>query len=118
MKKKSQLIAAMAEECKRVLQDWNAYDSRFPPALQQKHLLWMCDRIQEHAASGPVTRLHRWIGFIQGAMLAHGILDLAELKEMFDDAKAAYGKGSEEIEDLLDHCDPDNPFELDLGGQG
>ena len=59
--------------------------------------------------------LHRWIGFIQCALLTHGVLDLEGLKSMFDKAKIAYGdKG----QDLIDHLNPDNAFELDIGGEG
>ncbi len=49
-------------------------------SLQLKHLLWMCDRIETHAEGGPATKLHRWIGFVQAAMLANRMLDLDGLK--------------------------------------
>ena len=81
----SLLVVAMAEQCRRVIQEWDEYDSRLPKALQQKHLLWMCDKIEEHAEVGPANKLHRWIGFVQGAMLANRMLDLDELKAMFDE---------------------------------
>ncbi len=114
----SLLIAAMAEKCRRVLQEWDKYDPRLPKALQQKHLVWMCNKIEEHSEVGPDTKLHRWIGFIQGAMLANRMLDLDDLKAMFDEAKRAHGEASDDLEDLLDHLDPTNSFELDIGGQG
>lgn len=114
----SLLVVAMAEQCRRVIQEWDEYDSRLPKALQQKHLLWMCDKIEEHAEVGPANKLHRWIGFVPGAMLAHRMLDLDELKAMFDEAKRAHGEASDDLEDLLDHLDPTNSFELDIGGQG
>ena len=87
-------------------------------ALQQKHLVWMCNKIEEHSEVGPATKLHRWIGFIQGAMLANRMLDLEDLKAMFDEAKRAHGEDSDDLDDLLDHLDPTNTFELDIGGQG
>jgi hypothetical protein len=37
---------------------------------------------------------------------------------MFDEAKRAHGEASDDLEDLLDHLDPTNSFELDIGGQG
>jgi hypothetical protein len=46
------------------------------------------------------------------------MLDLDELKGMFDEAKRAHGEASDNLEDLLDHLDPTNSFELDIGGQG
>jgi hypothetical protein len=36
---------------------------------------------------------------------------------MFHEVKKAYGATSED-QDLIDHLDPNNPFEMDIGGQG
>jgi hypothetical protein len=112
------LITAMAEECKRLILESDAPDLSLPKAVQPKHLLWMCDQIEKHAEGGPATKLHRWIGFVQAAMLANRMLDLDRLKTMFDQAKAAHGETSEDVEDLIDHLDPTSPFEFDIGGQG
>ena len=112
MENASLLIVAMAEKCKRMP------DSRLSKALQQEHLVWMCNKIEEHSETGPATKLHRWIGFVQGAMLAHRILDLDELKAMFDEAKRDHGVASDDLENLLDHLDPTSSFEFDIGGQG
>ena len=112
------LIVAMAQKCTLMIQEWDKVDPRLPKALQQKHLVWMCNKIEEHSEVGPATKLHRWIGFVQGAMLANRILDLDELKAMFDEVKLAHEEASEDSEDLLDHLDPTKSFELDLGGQG
>jgi hypothetical protein len=46
------------------------------------------------------------------------MLDLDGLKAMFDQAKAAHGETSEDLEDLIDHLDPTSSFEFDIGGQG
>ena len=118
MENASLLIVAMAEKCKRMLKEWDEYDSRLPKALQQEHLVWMCNKIEEHSETGPATKLHRWIGFVQGAMLAHQILDLDELKAMFDEAKRDHEEASDDLENLLDHLDPTSSFEFDIGGQG
>ena len=112
------LIAAMAEECRSLIQEWDKPVPDLPKALQPKHLLWMCNTIQEHAEDGPVTRLNRWIGFVQAAMLANRMLDLDGLKAMFDNAKRDHGDTSEDLEDLTDHLDPTSSFEFDIGGQG
>ena len=74
-----------------------------------------CRKIEENAEDGPVTQLHRWIGFIQGAMMAHRMLDLDGAKAMFDQAKIAHGETSD---DLLDHLDPNSSFKVDIGGEG
>ena len=112
------LITAMAEQCRSLIQEWDQPASDLPKALQPKHLLWMCDQIEKHAEGGPATKLHRWIGFVQAAMLANRMLDLDGLKAMFDQAKAAHGDASEDLENLIDHLDPTSSFEFDIGGQG
>ena len=111
----SLLFVAMAERCRGLILGWATPDLSLPKALQPRHLLWMCDKVEEHAVEGPATTLHRWIGFIQGAMLAHRMLDLDGARAMFDEAKVAH---SETRDDLTDHLDPQNSFELDIGGQG
>jgi hypothetical protein len=78
----------------------------------------MCNKIEEHAEDSPATKLNRWIGFVQGAMLANRMLDLDGLKAMFDNAKRDHGETAEDLEDLLDHLDPTSSFEFDIGGQG
>ena len=111
----SLLVVAMAEQCRGLILEWAEPDLSLPKALQPRHLLWMCDKVEEHAVEGPATTLHRWIGFIQGAMLAHRMLDLDAAKAMFNEAKVAHG---ETCEDFLDHLDPQSSFEVDIGGQG
>jgi len=118
MENTSVVILAMVEQCRRLIQEWDLPAPDLPKALQAKHLLWMCKEIEEHAVDGPTTRLHRWIGFVQGAMLANRMIDLDGLRAMFDDAKAAQEVASEDLEDLTDHLDPTNSFKFDLGGQG
>lgn len=112
------LITAMANDCRNVILESDSADLGLPKALQQKHLLWMCKQIEEHAECGPATKLHRWIGFVQAAMLANRMLDLDELKALFDQAKTADRESREDSEDLIDHLDPTDSFEFDIGGQG
>jgi hypothetical protein len=114
----SLLVVAMAEQCRSLIQEWDKPVPDLPKALQPKHLLWMCDQIEKHAEGGPATKLHRWIGFVQAAMLANRMLDLDGLKAMFDQAKAADAERCEEFEDLTDHLDPTSSFEFDIGGEG
>ncbi len=107
------LVVAMAEQCRALIEASTTAESDLPPALQPNYLLWMCDRIEKQAEEWPVTKLHRWIGFIQGGMLANHILDLDAAKGMFDVAKSNYGPN----DDLLDHLDPASSFEIELGGE-
>ena len=110
-----QLVLAMTQECKRVIDQWHESDSELPSSLRRAHLLRMCDRIERNAEQWPTSRLNRWIGFIQGALIANRVIDLAEAKRMFDRVKIAFPESDEE---LLDHLDPLDPFGLDIGGQG
>lgn len=112
------LIRAMAEQCRGLILESDAPDLGLPKALQPKHLLWMCDQIEKHAKGGPASKLHRWIGFVQAAMLANRMLDLDGLRAMFDEAQAAHAAASEALDDLVDHLDPASSFEFDIGGQG
>lgn len=109
------LVVAMAQKCRGLIQEWKTPDTSLPKALQPKHLLWLCNRIDEHSEDRPATQLHRWIGFIQSAMMAHRMLDHEGAKTMFDQAKKAHG---EKTEDLLDHLDPESSFKFDIGGEG
>ena len=110
-----ELIVAMAEQCADTIigSGKRGYDQ--PQSLQPMHLEWMCEQIVRHAADWPATKLHRWIGFVQGAMIANRIVDLDGARAMFSEIKNAYGDMGA---DLLDHLNPDSTFQLDIGGQG
>jgi hypothetical protein len=109
------LIVAMAETCREMILAWSPPGLDRPASLQPAHLNWMCREIAQHASDWPATKVHRWLGFIQGAMIANRIIDLPKAKEMFDRAKHAHGAPSE---DLLDHLDPGSSFRFEIGGQG
>lgn len=111
----NQLLRAMVEECRNVIRECAEPNRDLPEALQPKHLQRMCDRMDKHLGDWPTSKLHRWIGFIQGAMMANHMLDLDSVKAMFNKVKKAYGERSE---DLIDHLNPDDYFELDIGGEG
>jgi hypothetical protein len=110
-------IAAMADRCKTLIEESAVASNDLPKALQSRHLLWMCDKIEQHAEDWPDTKLHRWIGFVQCAMMANGMLDLTGAKAMFDTIKNEY-RPSTGDQDLIDHLDPNSSFEMELGGQG
>ena len=110
------LIAAMAEKCRGLIQESEDRDCDLPEALRPKHLLWMCDRIEQHAEDWPQTKLHRWIGFVQCGMMANRMLDLSGAKAMFEEVRQDYGAGGDD-QDLIDHLDPDASFEMDIGGE-
>ncbi len=107
----------MADKCRALMEESTGVTSELPQALHPRHLLWMCGQITKLAESWPATKLHRWIGFVQCGMLANHILDLEQVKVMFDESKNAYGGGGED-DDLLDHLDPCTEFKLEIGGEG
>lgn len=110
-------IAAMAERCRELLERAPPNAADLPAPLLPSHLHWMCEQIEIHADDWPETKLHRWIGFVQCAMIANGVLDLPGAKAMFNAVKNAYQQTAKD-EDLLDHLNPDSAFEIDMGGQG
>lgn len=118
MSKERLLATAMAQECGeriRSSKDREGRGARLPKQLRPAHLLWMCERVEKEGQEWPVTKLHRWIGFVQCAMMANGLLDFKTAKEMFQCAKNAYG---EDNVDLTDHLDSNNAYRLELGGEG
>jgi hypothetical protein len=110
------LMTEMIEKCRRVIlaQDEHALEDQ-PSPLRRTHLIRMCDRMIDHVGDWPAVKLNRWIGFIQCALIANRSLDLEEAKRMFNRVKRTSG---ESAQDLLDHLDPDSPFEFELGGEG
>jgi hypothetical protein len=78
-------------------------------------LLWMCERIGKHYEDWPVTKLHRWVGYIQGVMVANGMSSVDLEKQTVQDARIWF---PEEIDqELDDHNNPDIKFRLDIGGE-
>lgn len=110
----SLLTVAMAERCRHLLLDSGTGNRALPKCLQHEHLLWMCDRIERHAEDWPATKLHRWVGFIQGAMVAHRMLDLDRAKAMFNKAKIAHAAQDDE---MSDHLDIASEYLIDIGGE-
>jgi|SRR5581483_1625358 len=111
------LVAEMAARCRNVIHEAHEEESSLPKELHPVHLLWMCDQITEHSQEWPAAKLHRWLEFVQCALLAHWMLTLEKVKRMFDDVKKSHGFSSDD-EDLVDHLDPSSSFHLDIGGQG
>lgn len=111
------LVVGMAQQCKALIHDSEQSDLNLPRALHPQHLMWMCERILEHAEEWPRTKLHRWIGFIQCGMMANQILSFREMQTMFTEVKKEHEVHSAD-DDLIDHLDPKSSFKLDIGGQG
>lgn len=109
------MIATTAEACNRLIQREDTTNCLLPEALQPKHLQWMCAQIESQAATWPLSRLHRWMGFVQCALLANRMLDLEGAKRTFSQSKFPLEAHGDD-QNLLDHLDLANS--LDLGGRG
>jgi hypothetical protein len=109
------LTIAMIERCREMILEHEDLGRELPEPLRSRHLVAMCDRLTEHVDDWTAVKLSRWIGFLQCAMIANRMIDLEGAKEMFDQAKNAFGESSR---DVLDHLDPDQAFEFEIGGEG
>jgi hypothetical protein len=115
------VIAAMAKECADLLETKQP-NSTLPKTLQPDHLLWMSRQISHYADDWPATKLHRWIGYVQGGMVANRMLDFDGAREMFKRVRKAFqgidvDQDQKDLKDLIDHLDPENPFRLEIGGE-
>ena len=45
--------------------------------ISKEHLFWMLEEI-EYNEEQSLTKKHRWLGYIQGILIAFGILDVDE----------------------------------------
>jgi hypothetical protein len=103
MESKHLTFVALARRCKQRIEESTAADPDLPASLRVGHLLWMCSRIELASDRTSLVRLNRWLGFLQGAMMANGIIDLSTAKNIFAEASIANGE-SEEV--WLEHLDP------------
>jgi hypothetical protein len=115
MEKRELMMVAMAEKCGQLIRESQLINASLAPALQPTYLLWMCGQIQKHVEHWSPAKQHRWLGFIQAGMVAHGMIDLPRAKTMFDEAKIAYADASD---DWLEHLDHESAYRVDIGGQG
>jgi hypothetical protein len=108
-------MLAMIEECQDMIHKDMRPSDAFPAPLRKEHLLWMCDQLFDHVDGWTAAKMNRWVGFVQCALIANGTINLTQAKAMFEGAKNAFG---EPDQDLLDHLDPANNFEMEFGGEG
>ncbi len=87
-----------------------------PYHSKPKHLIKLCKEIIAKEEEMPNTKLHRWLGFIQGVMITCNVCSYDYLKEIVREAKVSCGRSEDQV--LADHHDPNSPFSLDLGGSG
>lgn len=74
------------------LEEFRIEDKELPTSdTSVRHLIWMCQQIVEHTGYVPnewsVTKLHRWIGYIQGVMVARGFTTVLREREDYKQLK-------------------------------
>lgn len=80
-----------------------------------EHVSWMLDQVQKNFDEWPLTKLGRWVGIALACVVANGYIALKEVQKIVNDAKVAHGERVDE--DLERHQDPDDPFQLEIGGE-
>jgi hypothetical protein len=83
------ITAALDAAAARILQESRrAKPERLPPEASGKatigalhHCLWMIDETKKMLAEGRREKVMQWLGFIQGALWAHGIQTIATSKD-------------------------------------
>jgi len=59
--------------------------------ISVRHLIWMCEQVMEHTGYVPkewsITKLHRWIGYIQGVMTARGFTTVLQERNDYRELK-------------------------------
>ena len=78
------------------------------------HFLWMCDQLIERKVTG--NKAHRWLGYLQCAMIFSGEehLDLSSMKEL---SREANEKFPDEGWDKLKHHEFERRFGVIIGAE-
>ena len=116
MDESAQIVSDTTVECQECIELFGLSECDLPDSLMVDHLSWMLTQIPVHANDWPVTKLHRWIGFVHRGMIAHGMLTFVTAMEMFGKARDACGPDPVD-QDLIDHLDPKHSFRFEIDGE-
>lgn len=100
-----ELIVDMAQKCLHTMRHSDKEVGQLPQPLHPKHLVWMCEQVVENAEHSSLTKLHRWLGFIQAGLLANRMLTLEHLKHMFDEVKSRHNYDAHDEDRISDGSD-------------
>lgn len=78
----AQTQAAAFERCAVVLRRQNVTSLGYASKTSIVHLIRMCKTGAEKAATWPADKCGRWLGYVQGCMSAHGLLDVDAERDM------------------------------------
>jgi hypothetical protein len=91
-----QLAHSIAVECLAIIQEKvsdlgeiRSYSAEEKTTLPE-HCIWMCERVRDNFDQWSPTMSHRWLGFIQGVMVANGWTTTKELRRIIRRLKQSY----------------------------
>lgn len=99
----AQTQAAAFERCAVVLRRQNVSNLGHSSKTSIAHLIRMCETGAEMAATWPADKCGRWLGYVQGCMSAHGLLDVDAERDMTRvDFRTAYAMMGFDIPRIVD----------------
>lgn len=63
---------------------------RFQKDTDPEYLVWMCEQIITNAAEWPATKSHRWVGYVQGCLVSHGLSNVKTEADLVREAKKTF----------------------------
>lgn len=78
------------------------------------HIVWMLSQVRQNYDSWNLGKLGRWVGTALGCVVANGYIDLEDVQQIVANAKIAHGESVDE--ELKQHQDPNDPFQIEIGG--
>jgi len=97
-----------------MIEDWLVSHEEANENDAVQNLLNVCNRIITKAEEWPDEKLFMRLGFIQGVMVSHGVCSLDMIRRVVNFIRERHL----DYVDLLDHNDPESPFNFELGGEG
>lgn len=61
--------------------DHPAAQSDLPEATDLVHLRWMCEQMRDLPESTPLDKASRWLGFVQGCLVMHGLISVSQERD-------------------------------------
>ena len=110
-----EIAHALSVELKSLKEEKKNLFDNSDPNTQLENLIWMCKQVQTQE-DWPSSKRHRWLGYVQGVLIALGISTVEDEKKLVAKAKEYFIEYKDT--DLKDHNDPDSPFQIDIGGEG
>lgn len=82
-----QIAVAYAQHLLDKLEKAATDDYTIETTISVVHLKWMCQQIIERVNEMSATKLHRWIGYIQGVMVVRGFTTVLQERTDYKEVK-------------------------------